>query len=580
MLVADPSTFAFALSRIANRRELTVDCETTGLRIWNGDRLCGVSVDNGEDAFYFAYRHKEGPNLPAEHLGPLLRTLERTDRLVMFNGAFDLKVLYVDGMKIPEESGRLQDVLPAAHLMNENESHKLKVLSDKYLGDGSSLPEEELEGKLKARGLWSAKTQGKDKMWMLPASDVSEYACQDVVLTRKLRDFYEPHLRIWRLYDIWEGVNDYLLAIIRMERLGMRLDVDKILELKAKSVPTAEAAKAKLAVMAGYAINPRSNPQLQSFMQLPSTSRDVLDAVIAREDPRKEAAETLLQFRGWDKASTTYYDPYMEWMDASHDLRTTLSITGTVPGRLSSQNPNLQAVPRFNEVYPVKDCFVSRDGKVLISADYSQAEMRLGSHHADERHMAAYLIAGNDIHQEVANANNIPRDYAKRINFGIIYGLGPPGLASKLHISIAEATRILNAYHKSYPGFRALYRRMQAMAERQGYIRYWTGRVRHYGPAQETRKAMSNLIQGGVAEVMRTTITRLHQELVPEGLDMLLQVHDDIIYEVPEDRLDFFLPEIEHIMTDFNFSVPMTTEIKYGKRWGKMQKWDHQRVAA
>ena len=580
MLITDPSDFTFALPRISGQRELTVDCETTGLNIWKGDRMCGVAIATNNESFYFSYRHGEGPNLPPTLLPPLLRILEQTPTVVMFNAPFDLKVLGMDGMTIPERSGSLEDVLPAAHLMNENESHKLKVLSDKYLGKESSAPEDNLIEELKRRNLWSAKTEGKDKMWRLPAEIVAPYAEQDVILTRNLRDFYLHPLEVWKLLHIWKEVNDYVLAIVRMERLGMRLDVDLIQELKEKSIPMAEAAKAKLAVMAGYAINPRSSPQLQAFMQLPSTAREILDAVIARNDSRTEAAQTLIEFRGWDKASTTYYNPYTTWMDESHDLHTTLSVTGTAPGRLSSQNPNLQAVPRYNEVYPVKDCFVAHPDKVLISADLSQAEMRLASHHADEKRMAAYLIAGNDIHAEVAKSNNIPRDYAKRINFGIIYGLGPPGLSQKLHISEGEARKILALYHKTYPGFRALYRKMENMADRQGYIRMWTGRIRHYGPAQETRKAMSNLIQGGVAEVMRVAITRIHQELVPEGLDMLLQVHDDILYEVPENRLDYFLPEIQARMEDFPFSVPVVADIKYGKRWGKMEKWNHGKVAA
>jgi DNA polymerase-1 len=171
----------------------------------------------------------------------------------------------------------------------------------------------------------------------------------------------------------------------------------------------------------------------------------------------------------------------------------------------------------------------------------------------------------------------IPRDAAKRINFGIIYGIGREALAKQLRIPVEKAAEYLQKYYEGYPGFRRLYKRAEEVATERGYIRMFTGRVRRYDQYNPTHKASSNLIQGAVAEMMRLAILRLDKLLEGWDTHMLLQIHDQIIFEVPEDKLFKALPVIkdgmENFLPEFELCVPMKVDIKYGPSWGQMTEW-------
>jgi DNA polymerase-1 len=287
----------------------------------------------------------------------------------------------------------------------------------------------------------------------------------------------------------------------------------------------------------------------------------------------------VLEYRGWTKVNSTYYEAYLNtWCDHNGVIHPNLSLIGTISGRLSSFDPNLQAVPRYTKVYKVKDVFTARPGYVLVSADYSQAEIRWGTHYAREENMAQNLLQGLDIHSVTADALNIPRDAAKRINFGIIYGIGKKSLAKQLRIPEEKAGEYLSLYHGMYPGFRRLYNRAENAATERGYIRMFTGRIRRYDAYNPTHKASSNLIQGAVAEMMRLAILRLGDLLADTDTHMLLQIHDQILFEVPEYRLRQILSVIrdgmENFLPGFELMVPMKVDIKVGKSWGQMTEMD------
>jgi len=285
-----------------------------------------------------------------------------------------------------------------------------------------------------------------------------------------------------------------------------------------------------------------------------------------------ERARIVSEYRQWSKISGTYYQKYLEHMDNDCKIHTSLHLTGTVSGRLSSSNPNLQAIPRKTDVYKVKDIFVALPGHYFVQADYSQAEMRIGTSYANEERMRDKIMRGADMHTETAEELGIPRDAAKRLNFGVIYGIGKVSLAKQLKIPEKLAAQYLNKYHAMYPGFRQLNKKCEAMAEQRGYIRMWTGRVRRYDNYNPTHKAMSNLIQGGVAEMMRVVITKLDEE-IPE-IKMCLQVHDSIVFQVPIDGFDEYMKHIRRIMEDIpSFDVPMKVDLEYGERWGRTRKY-------
>ena len=205
--------------------------------------------------------------------------------------------------------------------------------------------------------------------------------------------------------------------------------------------------------------------------------------------------------------------------------------------------------------------------------------MRLGSWYAREQRMVQRFTDGTDVHGAVAEEIGCPRSIAKRINFGVIYGVGADGLVDNLRkdgvkMALDEAQHFLKQYRREYPAFDRLRRYTQAQAENNGFITLWTGRRRHYDEANPTHKAMSNLIQGGIAEVLRVATARVDALIEEhfEGLAHMLQIHDDILFEVREEIAYEFLMRAREQMQDFPFEVPLITEAKVGQRWSDMEE--------
>ena len=229
MLVRD-SMFQEAVHWIESQPVVAVDVETTGLNCWRGDRIVGIAVSDAETSYYFPFRHGDGFNLPEDWIRRVVRALERVPKLVMFNAKFDLQFLYHDGMEMPIEADRCEDVMLAAHLMNENEeSFQLKRLADKYLGPGSSMDEAELTRLLKQR---YGQKATKGDLWRLRSDEVAAYACSDTLLTYRLWQMYLPHLDNWKLTKLYMEVNRYSLILNQMEIRGFLLDVNKIEQLR------------------------------------------------------------------------------------------------------------------------------------------------------------------------------------------------------------------------------------------------------------------------------------------------------------------------------------------------------------
>lgn len=609
MLINTPSRYYNALVYLQdqidshnelNLLDMTVDTETTGLDLWSGDRLCGIPIECEDQYFYFPFRHGVGRgeiNIPLERLEDFKELLS-CDWVVYtgHNYKFDMQVLYMDDIPLPK---RTQDTQLSAHLLNENEylykngkvvfingkfktNYKLKYLADKYIEPGSSRESDRLEELTIMWGFAKTMDDAKGNLYKLPPEAVCPYAEQDVRLTKKLKNFHVPHLKNWKLYDIWQESNEYNIVATLMEIYGMHLDIPLMYEYMEDSQPKAQEYLEKLQAIAGYPLNPRSNPQMANLMGIPSTKKEIIETMDSIEEPLKfnpnftigEAVRTILAYRSYEKANVNYYEKFDRLKDWKDDIHTSIFMTGTISGRWSMGDPPMQAVPRWTPVYRVKDVFCARPGFTLVEADQGQAEMRIACHYAKEWNMGEKIIRGADIHTETADALGIPRDAAKRMNFGVIYGIGKKAVARQLHISEDLAAQYLAKYHGMYPGFRRLMKMAETMAEQRGYIRLWTGRVRHYDQYNETHKAMSNLVQGAVAEIIRHCILRNYRDLAPMGVRLLLQVHDSIVFEVPNDILFNVLPIINRNMTDFNFDIPLKVDIKYGERWGGMTKWE------
>lgn len=574
-----------------------MDVETNGTDPFgnssrDGDRIIGIAIGTEREAYYFPFRHDSGrgveENLPMKCMGFFTAYLSNNNR--KFGGhnyKFDEHMIVQDGA---EYALNTEDSMLGLHLFNENEENfQLKDTCDRYgIGDGSlqeSILQEKVIAMCKARDIRvsidkKSKDNWKGKMWVLPPVDVEPYATDDVRLTRQLLELLSPALQEQGLYDIFKQVNYYSYVTAQMERRGMLLDADLIYKYQEEAKGHSDETSKRLSIVAGYEINVNSSKQVCAFLGgVESSAAEVLDDLILLETPQAENAKMIKEARGWSSVNSRYYTPYLEAMDKDNVLHCSFNLMGTISGRLSCNNPNLQAVARMTEVFKVKDVFIARPGFTLIEADYSQAEMRMASFYGKEENMAGLLMSGADMHTTTAETLGIPRDAAKRINFGVIYGIGAEALHKQIRTNKATAQGYLNKYHKLYPGFKRLYHSCERVAEEQGYIQLWTGRRRHYNVAKAyTHKASSNLIQGNVAEMVRVAMSRLYPAVCDLGGYMLLQVHDSIMIEIPDEQLNMSLVVMKSILEDFSFVPAQVVDIKYGKRWGNMIKWNGQPV--
>jgi DNA polymerase-1 len=504
-------------------------------------------------------------NLPVESMrwaAPLFADKQRT--MVGWNLKFDVNFTCVDGLPVKNQ---LVDAMLGLHLANENEkSFALKTAGGKYVDPNAANAETEMMAMLEQRGF-----KKKSSMEVLDPALVAPYAEQDVILTWKMLQFCYRELSKQGLLPLWGEVNAYIEAVRMMEYHGVLIDPDACREMRKLAEEKAVALRAEMSRELGVKdFNPNSVPQVRAVTGLQVTDKEALSEC---DHPM---AARILEYRGWTKVISSYYDTFLEKKDPNNRVHPNLKIHGTVSGRLSCADPNLQSLPKENDMFHVRGAVVAPPGYTLVACDYSQAELRMLAHYTKDPLLLHTYRNGLDLHTETSEAIGIKRDAAKRINFGIVYGIGAPSISKRLKISMQAGQKMLAKYHARIPGIKKLYRAAEAKAKRDKYISMWTGRRRHYGPwpYNEYHKASSNLIQGGVAEVMRHAITRLHRELQGTGVRMVLQVHDEILFEVPTDELTVWIPRIRAIMEDFQFAVPTVAEAEAGPTWGSMKAWE------
>jgi len=602
-----------------------IDLETTGLIFWK-DKITGIAVEASGQSFYLPLGHTEGniPN-PWYAFVSLVLILNRKPQLY-FNGSYDCKMLKRTAFRASQlfKDRSLRFLWPilcdpkiSAHLLNENEmSLKLKVLSTRYIDERASLQQEKLDRLLVSKGL------GKGDMYRLHPREVAPYAIQDVVLTRALHDFHRPHLERFGLDSIYVEKCAYSMMLARVEYRGVKVDIKRLDKLEARAEPHMLRTLAQCRKLTHPTFNPRSSKQKQLYVYgpkfvglvkdgYPSTGKDLLKKIAvspATSAEKRKLVLSILEYQGWDRVIGHYYSAYRRLRNPNtNTLHPSYNPTGTVTGRLSCTGPNLQQVAKTQDEGPfrVKEVLVPHNsGSWIAEIDYSLMELRIASHFAPESFMSELINSGVDIHTASAQVLGIGRHAAKTINFSILYGIGAQTLAINLGISVRQAASYLMLYHNRYPGIRRLYTTLQGFASRLGYIRMWSGQIRHFNdwhdPGRRSREfkyaayhnAASSFVQGGAAEILRLALMQV--ERIP-GVKVLGQVHDSMLVEIPKDPL--LLEEIESTMlhpkgledaivqyhqtnpqwepmvNDWGrpekLRCPLKVDTKVGKRWGQ-----------
>jgi DNA polymerase-1 len=449
---------------------------------------------------------------------------------------------------------------------------------------------------------------GKNKLSFdqVPIEKATAYSAEDADVILRLWRVLKPRLVADRMTAVYETLERPLVSVLaRMERRGISIDRQVLSRLSGDFAQTAARVEAEIQGIAGEPINVGSPKQIGDIifgkMGLPggtktktgawSTSAQVLDdlAEQGHELPRK-----ILEWRQVSKLKSTYTDALPTYVNAqTHRVHTTYALAATTTGRLSSNEPNLQNIPvRTEDGRKIRRAFIATRDHKLVSADYSQIELRLLAEIADITALKQAFRDGLDIHAMTASEmfgvpiKDMPsevRRRAKAINFGIIYGISAFGLANQLGIAREEASAYIRKYFERFPGIRAYMDETREFCRTNGYVTTLFGRKCHYPDIKASnpsirsfneRAAINARLQGSAADIIRRAMTRMEDALAQKRLSaqMLLQVHDELIFEVPNDEVAATLPVVQHVMQDAPFpavllSVPLHVDARAADNW-------------
>ena len=471
--------------------------------------------------------------------------------------------------------------------------HGMDELSERYLGV-RPIPIKELIGSGRKQITFD----------LVPIDKAAEYAAEDADITLRLHQILKPRLVREHMVSVYETIERPLLPVlVDMERAGVRVDRMELAALSEDFSARARALEKEIHKLAGEEFNIASPKQLGEilFTKLGleggkkgktgayGTGHDVLEKLAAEGH---ELPARVLEWRALTKLKSTYTDALQKQINPQTGrVHTSYSMVGAATGRLSSTDPNLQNIPiRTEDGRKIRRAFVAEEGNRLISADYSQIELRILAHVANIDSLKQAFHEGIDIHAltasqvfgiPVENMDPMIRRSAKAINFGIIYGISAFGLARQLGISRSDAQKYIDTYFKRYPGIREYMDRTVETCRKQGYVETVYGRRCHLpgindrNPMRRNfaeRAAINAPIQGTAADVIKRAMIRLPERIREAGLDarMLLQVHDELVFEAPADQAEAVAALAREVMEGAaRLSVPLEVETGIGQSWAE-----------
>ena len=592
------------IERAFAARLVAVDTETSALDAMQAD-LVGVCLALGpNDACYIPLGHG-GTDMFAERPEQVdraealkrLKPLLESDAVLKVgqNIKYDLNVLYRYGIEVSpiDDTMVISFDLDAGRSDHGMGGHGMDELSARHLGH-TPLSFKEVCGTGKKAISFAE----------VPLDRATEYAAEDADITWRLHRSIKPRLALEGSTSIYERVDRPLIAVVaRMEREGIKLDREQLARLSSEFADQMGRLEKEIHEAAGAEFTIGSPKQLGDilFDKLGykggrkgksgqySTDQSILEGLAAQG---AEIATKVLDWRQLTKLKSTYTDALQAAINPETGrVHTSYSLSGAQTGRLSSTEPNLQNIPIRTEIgRQIREAFVAEEGNVLLAADYSQIELRLAAHIADVPELKAAFEAGEDIHARTATElfGHVDRDkraQAKTINFAILYGISRWGLAGRLGIDSDEAQEMINTYFQRFPGIqRYIHDTLESVRER-GYSRTlfgrktWFPRIGSKNQAERQgseRAAINAPIQGTSADIIKRAMARMVPALEDAGLGhvrMLLQVHDELVFELPEGDVEKASPIIEEVMANaalplVKLNVPLGVDIGTGKSWG------------
>ena len=577
------------IKKLMLQSSVCFDTETTGLKSLEV-ALIGIafSWEAGKGYYVSFPEDQEETQQILEAFRPFFE--HESIEKIGHNLKYDIKVL--SNYKMPVK-GPLFDTMIAHYLINPDMRHGMDILSETYL-NYQPVSITQLIGK-----------KGKNQLSMrdVPLKDQTEYAVEDADITLQLKEFFTKELESGNVTRLFNDVELPLVAVLTaMEIEGIGLNVDFLKELSVDLTNDIQRLEQHIYQQAGEEFNIASPKQLGPilFDKLKlvtrpkktktgqySTAEEVL-SYLAKDHP---IVADILEYRQYKKLQSTYVDALPNEINPKTGrVHTVYAQAVAATGRLSSNNPNLQNIPiRTARGRQVRKAFVPRDDRyVLLAADYSQIELRIIAALSEEETMIRAFQNGEDIHTSTASkVFNVPieevtreqRSNAKTVNFGIIYGVSAFGLSNQTSLTRKESKALIDLYYTTYPKLKRYMAKQVDFARAHGYVETVLQRRRYLkdinsrnaivrGAAE--RNAVNAPIQGSAADIIKLAMIHIHRRFTKEQFQskMLLQVHDELVFDAHVDELDIIKPIIKHEMEHaFTMSVPLDVEIGIGKNW-------------
>jgi DNA polymerase-1 len=578
------------LQNLLNQTSVCFDTETTGIDALNAE-LVGISFsyEKGK-GFYVPFpENQDEAQLLVDKFKPFFEseTIEKIGQ----NIKYDLKILSRYGVSV---KGKLFDTMIAHYLINPDMRHNMDVLSETYL-KYSPKSIEDLIGK-----------KGKNQLSMrdVALEEIKEYAAEDADITFQLKQNFSPILDKAETKKLFDEIEIPLIPVLAaMELEGINLDVPYLKSMSVEMAKESAALEQKIYETAGSTFNLASPKQLGDVlfdkMKIGgakqkktktgqyATGEEVL-SYLANEH---QIVKDILEWRQMVKLQSTYIDALPNQVDAKTGrVHTDYMQTVAATGRLSSNNPNLQNIPiRTERGRLIRKAFIARDDNyTLLSADYSQIELRIIAALSGEENMIKAFQNNEDIHRSTAakvfnvaldEVTAAQRSNAKTVNFGIIYGVSAFGLSNQTSLSRKESAELIDAYYATYPKLKSYMSNQVDFAREHGYVQTVLGRRRYLKDINSAnmmvksgaeRNAVNAPIQGSAADIIKIAMINIHKKLTSENWKskMLLQVHDELVFDVHNSELEKIKPIIKHEMENaFKMDVPLDVEIGVGKNW-------------
>ena len=578
------------LKNLQNQTSVCFDTETTGLNALHAE-LVGISFswEKGK-AFYIPFpENQEEAQILADKLKPFFEN-ESIEKIGQ-NIKYDLKVLTKYGIRI---KGKLFDTMIAHYLINPDMRHNMDILSETYLKYAPKSIED-LIGK---------KGKNQKSMRDVALEEVKEYAAEDADVTLQLSTVFSPILDNAETKKLFDEIEIPLIPVLAaMELEGINLDVPFLAAMSDEMAKESNALEQKIYETAGETFNLASPKQLGDVlfdkMKIGgakqkktktgqyATGEEVL-SFLANDN---EIVRDILEWRQMVKLQSTYIDALPNQVDEiTGRVHTDYMQTVAATGRLSSTNPNLQNIPiRTEKGRLIRKAFIARDENyTILSADYSQIELRIIAALSGEENMILAFKNNEDIHKSTAaKVFNVPleevskeqRSNAKTVNFGIIYGVSAFGLSNQTSLSRKESADLIEAYYATYPKLKSYMAEQVDFARENGYVQTVLGRRRYLKDINSAnmmvksgaeRNAVNAPIQGSAADIIKIAMINIHKKLSEENWKskMLLQVHDELVFDVHNSELEKIQPMIKFEMENaFKLDVPLDVEIGMGKNW-------------